>query len=186
MNKFFLFSLITLFICFGKTSAQNRLEIDIDNIIFKAKLLTIANYGLLGREEIVDTIQNQKHFLYKPNEDYIIIKILHHQPFEVRYKNGKLYNSCENHFSNCEFVVIFSFKSYTFYRIKGFEINDFLSLYNEANSSTYTIYGLFTDEILSVTHLDLQYLINKYVKKNRRLKKKYEYCNQCTEPAKVY
>lgn len=114
------FSLFTIaFITFTSLQAQDIDEQDSLKIIFKAKLLTVSEYGIAGKKTILEDIERQNaRYLKTIYENFLFIRIDFNQPYRQLDHNIYTLNR------DCSYYIAFNKKDAKYYRLGGFEIVD--------------------------------------------------------------
>lgn len=153
--------LILLFLITFNIEAQ----VSNDNIIFKAKLLTLSQHGVSDKEKLITDIDNKIYEIYE-EFGFIFIKI-------------KGYYFCEDlnylytvNWCDCNYYISYSKKKDIFYLLGGFKQNDIKEFnkefqsYNNIYLENYNI----DDEVLN------KFLIFIYDKKIKKAKKCFENC----------
>ena len=98
---------------------------DTNSIIFKSKLLTITNYGLLLSDSLMlNTLLQQPYKLYvSENQKFYLVEIVNTQSFFFPKDSGSY--SVRLMGVGCRYRIIFNTETSKFYRLQGFKFSDF-------------------------------------------------------------
>lgn len=166
--------LTTLLFCLTIGFGQSK-NIDTTAIAFKAKLLTVSEYGIADKSQILKDIESQKiTFLKTKYESFIFMKVDFDQPY--RLPTG----STQTLKRDCSYYMAFSVSNSILYRLGGFDTIDIDSFFEalEANESS-----IFKDIETGkeIEGIDI-YCLHEYFKmsKKKRLKKGYSCMDNCS------
>lgn len=161
-----------------KLSAQNTCTkqykvdtyLDTNDLIYKAKLLSLIEYGIPSRDTLTDVLVHQPYILThsKTNPTIILINIVNTQKIVFREKDYWVYDYLR---IPCSYYMIYEQQTRKFYKIGGFEIVDFMIFYNDLRELICLEY-LFEEPGFELLKCNYQ----KYI-----LKRKYKKleCNIC-------
>lgn len=173
MKKVIIFT--TLLFCLSIGFSQG-IDTDTTAVAFKAKLLTISEYGIADKNQILKDIENQKiTFLKTKYQSFIFMKVDFAQPY--RLPTG----STQTLKRDCSYYIAFNLSNSIFYKLGGFDTIDIDSFFEalEVNES-----GIFKDiaEGNEVEGIDI-YCLHEYylMNKKKRLKKGFTCLDNCSE-----
>jgi hypothetical protein len=137
-----------------------------DKLIFKAKILTLSSYGVGDSANIIQALCNQKAIIKEIDSDFSIylIKVNHNQPWYVTdITSGKSYERLYEN-GDCSYVLIYYDATKRFYRLNGFPQNDFVTLYNDLDDRSLSLYLVFNEEPYKENYFfDLDCYMEKYI-----------------------
>ena len=149
---------------------------DTASVIFKAKLLTLSEYGLTDKKQLIEDIEGQNAKILKSVYDgFIFVKVDFNQPFRAGEGVTKMM------IRNCSYYLAFNTYNYEFYKLGGsneIDIDRFMPvlLINEA-----PIFRDFENGN-EIEGIDIFCLHEYYeLKKKKRLKKGYHCLENCAE-----
>lgn len=165
-------------ICFDRNKSE--ILLDTASLIYKAKLLTLINYGLPHQDSILKILTNQASSLYKSgtNNSIILVKILNQQKIVTKYKYGwgeKFIGL------GCSYLILYSNINGRFYRLDGFSQNDFCEFYKDLESKI-----CFFDLIDEPNFEIIKCYYQKYIRKGKYKKLKCSTCCTDLDNLKVY
>ena len=152
---------VTFFVVFTNAFGQN---VDSILIIQKAKLLTLSPYGLQEPDTMLSSIfrQHAKFERIGIDRRYAVITIAHHQDFKVKEVNGYRLKLCKRS-DTCYYLCVFDYQENRFYRLKGYDANDFIRLYKSLNNSMNQMRIIFIKSVFEKPIIDVDCLYNKYI-----------------------
>lgn len=154
-----------------------------ENIINKAKLLTLSQLGVYHTDSILNQVLAQQCTYYLPdsNYKYMTIVIKNDQPFIV--EDSAFYTS-KNH--DCTYVLVFSYIYERFYLIQGFQSNDIQEFLCDIEGTEYNDHELFfvdfQDYLLmnwNRSLIDFNTYLNKYLLSDLQYNQS-ELCCRCS------
>lgn len=108
---------------FFYSTSQTLTKTDSLNIAFKAKLITISDYGISDKKEILNDLSIQElEFLNTTYKNFIFMKIKFNQPYR------KIKSDTFLVMKECYYYLGFNIKTSQYYRIGGFNFNSIDSL----------------------------------------------------------
>jgi len=110
------------------------LDIDSNDICFKAKLLTTSPYGLLKKENVLTEIENQKSTIYKyPYCDSILFIVIGHSQSNSYMTDS---TTVTGYYSfGCRYMLAYDLSIHRFYKLNGFENSDYLEFVKDNESN---------------------------------------------------
>lgn len=171
MKRLIIFTLLCFWL--SNTFGQN---IDTTAISFKAKLLTVSEYGISNKSQILKDIENQKiKFLKTQYENFIFMKVDFAQPYRLP----------ENHTQtlkrDCSYYIAFNVLNSIFYKLGGFDTIDIDSFFKDLEAVENVIFKDIA-EGNEIEGIDI-YCLHEYYKMNKkkRLKKGFRCLDSCSK-----
>lgn len=143
------------------------------NIIDKAKLMTLNRYGIISLDSTINMLIKQDFRVHKydSNYRYLTLLIYNNQEYAVDY-TPITFSRLRFENRNCEFVIVFSYIDERFYRIKGFDVCDFVELVHDVEKNLDIIELIFySDRNDERPLIDIDCYYDKYILKKRKYKK---------------
>lgn len=200
MKRFFFTSIVILFVSINTSSQvyinwlgfssikydktkEIRHFLAEENIINKAKLLSLSQFGVYNTDSILNSVLTQQCTYYLPdsNYKYMTIVIKNNQPFIV---DDSLFFTSKNY--DCKYVLVFSYISERFYLIQGFQSNDIQEFLSDIERTEYNDHQLFfvdfQDYLLmnwNRSLIDFDTYINRYLLNDSKYSE-VELCCRCS------
>ncbi len=167
--------LLLLLLTVTLVNSQSLSTKDSTNILAKSKLLTVSEYGIANKEQIMMDIEGQKAvFLKTLYKDFVFVKVDFSQP----YRNLDYSTSTLNRV--CSYYLAFSIKDSRFYKLGGFREVDIDDFFRDLKLRELTIFqGISGDEVADI---DI-YCLHEYFELNEKKRKKrgYKCLDVCKE-----
>lgn len=154
--------------------------VDSAAVMFKAKLLTVSEYGVAPEAVILKDIENQEaKFLKTKYKNFMFIRVNFSQPY-------RLGDSQRTLIRDCKYYIAYNVVSNRFYRLGGFgldEIDDFVKDLNGADEEMILDWAN-EDEIEDIDIICL--LEYAGLGKKKRLKRKFSCFGNCVDNTKLF
>ena len=173
------FRIITVLLIYSNLYSQG--VIDSSAVKFKAALLTVSEYGIASKEQILKDIESQKiTFLKTKYKSFVFLEVDFSQPYRTSDNSRLTLNR------NCRYYIAFNIVKKKFYKLGGFDdidIDDFikdLELIESINISDWEDKNL-------VERINVACLYNYfYLNKRQRLKQGYKCFENCSNKTKTF
>lgn len=159
----------------GRSSGQDRIEIDSADIEFKAKLFTISEYGIAKKDDVIAYVENQKTlFLKSGYKKFCFIKINFGQPYTL--SNGHERNLIKY----CSYYIVYNTEDCIFYKIGGFDTNDIEAFFYALELREPDIFSSLVWNKVEGFNMDCLYeTFSKNIKRKKKIK--YTCFQKCSE-----
>lgn len=165
--------ILLLFLVSTMANSQKLSKRDSTNILFKAKLFSISEYGIANKEEIMKDIEEQKAvFLETLYEHFVFIRVDFSQPYR------QLNHSILTLNRECSYYLAFNVLDSRFYKLGGFGTVDIDDFFNDLKLRELTVFkGISGSE---VDGIDIHCLYEYFeLSKKKRKKKGYTCFDGC-------
>ena len=173
MRKQIIFTLLFFYLFTG--FGQNK-KIDITAIAFKAKLLTVSEFGVSNKNQILKDIENQKiTFLKTKYENFVFMKVDFNQPYRLPIGRTQTLKR------DCSYYIGFNVLTSVFFRLGGFDTIDIDDFFTSLKANESPIFKDI-EEGEEIQDIDVYCLYEYYqMSKKKRLKKCFNCMDNCSK-----
>ncbi|GAB5398565.1 MAG: hypothetical protein Aureis2KO_01500 [Aureisphaera sp.] len=168
---------ILLIVLFGiglSGNAQKLSYKDSTSILFKSKLLTVSEFGIGDKQQILNDLEGQKaQFLENKYENFVFVKVVFDQPYRLLNQNIVSFNR------NCSYYLAYNIIDSRYYRLGGFGELDIDSFFKDLKLRETTIFKSHTSAS-DIEGINIYCLYDYYrMKDKKRMRKGYECFDNC-------
>lgn len=173
MRKGIIFTILSFWLFTG--FSQNQ-DIDTTAIAFKAKLLTVSEYGIADKNQVLKDVESQKiTFLKTKYENFIFMRVDFAQPYRLPEGRSQTLNR------DCSYYIAYNLTDCRYYKLGGFDSLDIDVFFKELKLREGTVFKDI-EEGKEIEGIDV-YCLHEYylMSKKKRLKKGFTCLDNCSK-----
>ena len=167
-------------ISFSMSAQGKKIVIDSSAIAFKAKMLTMSEYGIASKEDVIKYAENQKlTFLKTLYSNFLFMKVEFDQPYTSSDKSRSTL------LRHCNYYLAYNTVSCRYYKLGGFDSVDIDIFFKDLGDKEVGYFKTLDGE--HIEEIDIFCLYDYYQLSIKKRKKEGFHCFPvCSEETRLY